>query len=163
MENKQCRVCKKVKPITEFYRGSLASRSRFSWACKICFRKMSQKNYERRLLKNPNRIKKMKQKWQEENREKQRLAGAKYRLKVRLAVIKGYGGKCVCCGETEIKFLCIDHIDGGGKKHRKKTKGHTYPDLLKRNFPKGHQVLCHNCNLAKGFYGKCPHQNNETT
>jgi len=29
---------------------------------------------------------------------------------------------------------------------------------LKRNyFPTGFQLLCHNCNLAKGFYGKCPH------
>lgn len=28
----------------------------------------------------------------------------------------------------------------------------------KNNYPKGFQVLCHNCNLAKGFYGKCPHQ-----
>ena len=100
----------------------------------------------------------MKQEWQEKNRKKQRLAGLKHRLKVRFEVIKGYGGKCVCCGEKEIKFLSIDHIKGDGKKHRKKTKGHTYSDLLKRNFPKGYQVLCHNCNMAKGFYGKCPHQ-----
>ena len=25
-------------------------------------------------------------------------------------------------------------------------------------YPPGYQVLCHNCNLAKGFYGSCPHQ-----
>ena len=30
--------------------------------------------------------------------------------------------------------------------------------MIKNNFPKGFQVLCHNCNLAKGFYGKCPHE-----
>jgi hypothetical protein len=24
-------------------------------------------------------------------------------------------------------------------------------------FPDGFQVLCHNCNLAKGYYGECPH------
>lgn len=30
--------------------------------------------------------------------------------------------------------------------------------LRRNNYPNGFQVLCHNCNMAKGFYGKCPHQ-----
>ena len=30
--------------------------------------------------------------------------------------------------------------------------------ITKNNSPKGFQILCHNCNMAKGFYGKCPHQ-----
>ena len=33
-----------------------------------------------------------------------------------------------------------------------------YRYLKIRGFPPGYQVLCHNCNQAKGFYGKCPHQ-----
>jgi len=33
-----------------------------------------------------------------------------------------------------------------------------YSWLKKNNFPKGFQVLCMNCNFAKGKLGKCPHQ-----
>lgn len=30
---------------------------------------------------------------------------------------------------------------------------------LKTNgYPDGFQTLCHNCNMAKGFYGICPHK-----
>jgi len=56
--------------------------------------------------------------------------------------------------------LGIDHINGGGGKHRKELtiQGITIYIFLKRNnYPKEYQVLCHNCNLAKGFYGECPH------
>ena len=85
---------------------------------------------------------------------------------IRFKVLNHYGGippKCQCCEEKEIKFLSIDHINGGGNKHRKTiTKsgkgGNMHWWLLKHNFPKGFQVLCHNCNMAKGFYGNCPHK-----
>ena len=30
--------------------------------------------------------------------------------------------------------------------------------IKKNNFPKGFQILCHNCNQTKGYYGKCPHE-----
>lgn len=86
--------------------------------------------------------------------------------KRRLEVLKHYGGdppKCHCCGESIYEFLSIDHINGGGYKHRKEIGGYFgrnfYKWLVKNNFPDGFQVLCHNCNLAKGFYGKCPHEN----
>ena len=65
---------------------------------------------------------------------------------------------CMCCGEKEIKFLCIDHINGGGVKHRKQIKGgNIYLWLKKNNYPSGFRTLCHNCNSAFGFYGECPH------
>ena len=32
-----------------------------------------------------------------------------------------------------------------------------YKILRARGFPLGYRVLCHNCNLARGFYGYCPH------
>lgn len=66
--------------------------------------------------------------------------------------------KCSCCGEKEIKFLAFDHVMNDGKQHRKIVKqGLLVGWLIKNNYPKNIQVLCHNCNLAKGFYGKCPH------
>src|SRR6266852_8334175 len=42
-----------------------------------------------------------------------------WREKLRKRVLAAYGGKCVCCGETEDSFLSIDHIDGDGNKHRR--------------------------------------------
>jgi len=66
---------------------------------------------------------------------------------------------CRCCGESEIKFLSIDHIHGGGSEHREEIRGASMYRWLKRHgYPEGYQVLCHNCNQAKGFYGICPHQ-----
>ncbi len=88
-----------------------------------------------------------------------------YAKSFRIKCLNAYGGnppKCACCKENKYEFLCIDHIKGGGRKHRKKLGfgGQVlYRWLVKYNFPKGFQVLCHNCNLAKGFYGKCPHKN----
>jgi hypothetical protein len=77
-------------------------------------------------------------------------------------VIEVYGGKCVCCGETIIEFLTVDHIDGKGSKHRRELKissgGQFYYWLLRNNCPKGFQVMCWNCNHAKGTNRVCPHQ-----
>ena len=80
----------------------------------------------------------------------------------RKEVFNHYGQKCVCCGETTYEFLVIHHTNGGGNQHRKKvgygTKFYTW--LIKNSFPEGYQILCHNCNMAKGFYGECPHDKN---
>ena len=82
-----------------------------------------------------------------------------YRRSRRTLVLQHYGGKCTCCGEGHYEFLAMDHINGGGNKHRKQVGSSVtfYRWLIKQNFPVEYQVLCHNCNMAKGFYGECPH------
>lgn len=67
---------------------------------------------------------------------------------------------CSCCGEANLALLSIDHINGGGSRHFKQVGWGTrfYKWVFKNNFPDGFQVLCFNCNLAKGFYGYCPHR-----
>jgi hypothetical protein len=79
----------------------------------------------------------------------------------RLRVIYYYGGKCACCGEGHYEFLHIDHIHGNGAAHRRELEkmGVTYIAtwIIENNFPKDFRVLCANCNLAIGFYGRCPH------
>lgn len=82
------------------------------------------------------------------------------RMKLKRAVYEHYDGACACCGETEILFMSVDHIHNDGAEHRKVVGGsHTfYKWLIKNNFPAGFQMLCFNCNLAKGFFGVCPHQ-----
>ena len=71
-----------------------------------------------------------------------------------------YGQQCSCCKEKRIEFLCIDHINGGGNKHRKEIGCHInlYRWIVKNNFPDILRILCFNCNQARGFYGYCPHE-----
>jgi len=113
------------------------------------------------------------------NWEKQRIYGMRYyqthkeeckiraqrnRRKTKLDVLSHYVDgalKCKCCGETEIKFMTLDHIEGEGTKHLREIGGggtKLYLWIIRNNFPKGFQVLCFNCNCAKGFFGECPHQ-----
>jgi len=85
---------------------------------------------------------------------------ARYRDR-RLNCIEHYGNKCECCGEIRIEFLAIDHINGGGLKHRKeltKKNMNIFEYLTKNNYPEGYRVLCHNCNSSLGHYDYCPHQ-----
>lgn len=102
--------------------------------------------------------------WRHNNIERAREISNKakktYENKCKNLVLDHYGKKCVCCGETNLKFLTIDHINGGGTKHRKKIKGEKITTwLCKNNFPKGFQVLCFNCNWGKHINGGiCPHK-----
>lgn len=75
-------------------------------------------------------------------------------------VFAAYGGPiCNCCKETTRLFLTIDHIDGGGNKHRRETGKHFYNWLRRNNFPSGYQILCSNCNTGRARNnGTCPHQ-----
>lgn len=92
-------------------------------------------------------------------REKNVLKNKLRRRRLREEAIIHYGGKCQCCGETTMQFLVIDHINGGGNKHRKSLKTRSIGEWLKaNNYPSGFQTLCHNCNMAKSIYGKCPHK-----
>jgi len=80
------------------------------------------------------------------------------RARYKAAVYTVYGPACACCGETEEAFLSVDHIEGGGNKHRREIRNHNIAAwLVKNGFPKGYQILCMNCNFAKGKLGKCPH------
>lgn len=69
--------------------------------------------------------------------------------------------KCMCpdCDENRLQFLTIDHINGGGNKHKTEIKNRNiYRWLAINNFPSkpALQVLCYNCNCARGNRGKCP-------
>ena len=78
---------------------------------------------------------------------------------LRLEILKEYGGKCNCCGETIVEFLSIDHVAGDGAAHRKKIGIGEICSWLKNNgFPKDNfQILCYNCNRGKGVKKECPH------
>ena len=98
---------------------------------------------------------------------KHKERSAFYRQKIKSEVLSHYSNgelKCSCCGENEIKFLTIDHINGRNKKDKpidKRSGCGLYQLLRKLNFPTGFQVLCFNCNAAKSFFGICPHKLNK--
>jgi hypothetical protein len=119
-------------------------------------------------------------KWIENNREKylekkkewRKKQGCSYwesqndgvkrrRIVARKKVVEYYGGKCSCCGEKEYDFLTIDHVNGGGTKHRKIVSSALLPSLIiKNNYPDDYQILCYNCNCSKAFNKDkvCPHK-----
>lgn len=83
----------------------------------------------------------------------------------KIEMLEQYGKVCACCGESEPTFLTLDHINGGGNAHRRAImNGHTvggpafYAKLKKLGWPAGLQVLCFNCNWAKGKFPECPHE-----
>jgi len=96
----------------------------------------------------------------EEIKAKNHTYAVAMRLQHRAAVLAHYGGTCACCGETTSEFLAIDHINGGGSRHRKEViRGSDQAAwLIKHGFPDGFRLLCHNCNMARGYYGYCPHE-----
>lgn len=82
----------------------------------------------------------------------------------RLKCINAYGEKCACCGEHNWAFLEFDHINNDGKQHRIELSTEKMITWLVNNdFPDTIQLLCCNCNKAKGLYGQCPHQKTRLT
>lgn len=58
--------------------------------------------------------------------------------------------QCAHCGIIDIDLLCIDHVNGGGGRHRKEAGySYIYSWLKTNNYPDGFQVLCYNCNMKK--------------
>lgn len=83
-------------------------------------------------------------------------------LKLKAEVIIHYGEVCACCGADDLDVLSIDHINGDGAAHRRELRARGeyfgYHWLKTNNFPEGFRVLCLNCNFARGFWGRCPHE-----
>jgi len=138
-----CGICNKEIPtvIPRKYR-------RFGKICRSCWKNERRKYLKRRARKNRVIIK------------------ITQTLK-KQAIIGYYSNgqfECSCCGFVDdnelLPFLVIDHIDGGGSKHLKRIGfSSMYNWLIRNNMPKGFQVLCHNCNMAKKMNNNvCPHQ-----
>ena len=170
---KQCSKCKREFPATsEYFQRTKRTKDGLHVWCKPCkqayARIQGKKNYQ--THKNE-RLAYAKDHYSKERQsEKSKIYYATHKdisdartkennRKTRIEAISAYGGKCACCGEERYEFLAIDHIDGGGRKHRASIPGGHLARWVKRNgYPKGFQILCHNCNMAKAFYGVCPHQ-----
>lgn len=118
-------------------------------------------------LRNREKIKERAKIWKFKNKDWVVRDSKKYRDKLKIDALKAYSNndiKCACCGEREIDFLCLDHINDNGAKERKNNKygsAGIFKWLKKNNYPKnvGLQVLCFNCNISKRINkGTCIHK-----
>lgn len=123
--------------------------------CLISSRLSTKKFRENIKINNKDRYEKEKAKKRITEKERGKI----WRVKLKKEIIEQYGGKCVCCGESEILFLTIDHVNNDGYLLRKIETTQIYSFLKKNNFPKdSYQLLCFNCNLGKHYNGgRCPH------
>lgn len=78
------------------------------------------------------------------------------------AVLDHYGRYCVCCGESILQFLTIDHVNDDGKLHRVRSDVYTtlYQEFKRTGkWRKDCRVLCYNCNSGRWRNGGiCPHE-----
>lgn len=96
------------------------------------------------------------------NIERELERGKNQYKKLKSIVIEHYtGGKnqCVCCGESMMEFLTVDHIVPQRRRGGSMSCGSgLYARLRSQGFPEGFQILCFNCNCAKRTYETCPHK-----
>jgi 5-methylcytosine-specific restriction endonuclease McrA len=140
------RKCKNTRTTTQFHKWIIENNypKELQVLCYNC-------NLEKEIIYKSGRNK------QNKSVSKQR---DRYRV-VKAEVMNHYGGKCSCCGETNINKLTMDHVNGGGIRHYKEIGvSQLYRWIRKNNFPPNFQVLCMNCNSAKYNYGVCPHNMN---
>jgi hypothetical protein len=137
----------KVKASLERHREERAARTRAYNAA----HKERKRAYDRAYyISHPEKLQKYCEKWRQ--RRKQLVKEEK------ALVFNHYGNECSCCGEKHIEFLTLDHIHGGGSKHRKSITLRFYSWVIKNNYPDGLRTLCMNCNFATRFGDPCPHQ-----
>lgn len=92
--------------------------------------------------------------------KKQKNKDEYFRLKN--IVFSHYNPICSCCGERQIEFLTIDHVNNDGRAERKSIGNaiRFFKKIIKEDFPSNYQILCANCNIAKSK-GICPHKRNQ--
>lgn len=160
---KTCKECKESKALSEFYKHPTCKLGVHSY-CKNCFNSRCRVFNMKRKILDPVGYKKRQdessKKWYMLNKDTHAERSKKRHVALRSLVLSTLSlqtvPQCGCCGEINIKFLAVDHINNDGYKDRGK---YIYDKVRNEGFPKDrYQVLCHNCNMAKAFYGECPHR-----
>ena len=155
MQEKLCPKCKKTLPISEFTKDC-STKTGLRSHCKPCCA-VYRKAYH---LRDPQRHIRRVTEWKNRNYARSLSYLASYRNRLYAHVLDHYGAVCACCGETTREFLTIDHVGGGGMKHRRATGGTqgVCRDIIKNNFPAKYRILCMNCNWATRHGKPCPHK-----
>ena len=102
--------------------------------------------------------------WEELNPERAERSRRERHERLRREAIDAYGGRCECCGESDIHFLTIDHVAGVVPLNHRHANGRRLSGtaflyrIRSEGFPDTCRLLCWNCNCAYAYYGFCPHQ-----
>jgi len=194
MDTKTCSQCGLTKAISEFYFNRTTHR--YFAECKAC-QSIRRKDYKER---NKEYLKEKNKEWAKANPEKVKASQLREKLRHpgraaqrmrnwvkanperhtenqrrqyrgwHTKAFDGYGHKCVCCGESDTRFLTLDHVDEDGAKHREQlafagrrgTGVKLYKWIVSHGWPKTIQVLCYNCNCGRFRNGGiCPHKDPE--
>ena len=88
-----------------------------------------------------------------------RCRGNAERARLKMSMVDALGGKCNCCGERNPYFLSLDHVNNDGWVDKQELTSH---QILRKAAREKYdsskwQLLCMNCNFAKGHFGVCPH------
>lgn len=171
--DKPCSHCGRTLPATAefFYRDARGRSGLDSWCkdCKLAYQRAygkthrdKRREYERRYWeKHPEKHLAKQRRWTQKARVK---LSAKQLLRsraLRAEMLAAYGGRCTCCGESEPRFLTLEHTRHDGRQHRATRGGSDgiYRDLKQRGWPKdGYTLLCWNCNMATAYGQSCPHK-----
>jgi predicted Zn-ribbon and HTH transcriptional regulator len=105
------------------------------------------REYQRRYREaNKAKLAERKRRYYWANLEKMRSLYRKERDKV----LHLLGARCNRCGFSDVRALQVDHINGGGKKDRRRFScvWNYYKNILRKK-GEGYQVLCANCNQIK--------------
>lgn len=158
---KRCGKCKLDLSI-EMFGKNKREKDGLHYCCRSC-KKIDDK---RHTFKHKEKIKLRKQEYYENNKEhiqnktiiyqksnpnKVKEYSKTARLNLKLGIFNHYCNndiKCNHCEESELCLLTVDHINGGGNKHKKEIKS-LYSWIKRNNYPEGFQILCWNCQLRK--------------
>ncbi len=87
-----------------------------------------------------------------------------YQAELRRRVMALLGNRCSCCGETEPRFLTLEHVGGGGNAERRSLNStgnrKLFEHILAGKLPREkYDCLCYTCNFSRAHNnGLCPHQ-----
>lgn len=167
---KTCTKCKQAKSLSEFYLYPKNKKDGHAWECKDCWKADRRANYaknRKRILarnldwarEHPGAMKEYRRRWTVKNWEWVKQRARDETASLRKEMRKAYGEKCSCCGETESRFLTLEHLLHDGANHRRAFPGQSiYRDLKRRGWPKDkYTLMCWNCNMARRDGEPCPH------
>lgn len=181
MENvilKCCGVCKESKPL-DLFNNRVRSKDGKDRLCKLCHKQnlariatekkngvFQSKRGAPRLTEAEKEARKIEllEYGKQYRQEKRKEIGLQKKLRMqqsKLDGIQAYGGCCQCCGESNHKFLTLEHLNGRDKSKKRRTGIIAWNIARIEGFPDTYTVLCFNCNCAKGAYGICPHMENK--
>lgn len=160
----KCGTCNVTRFITEFYirpDGKPYSR------CKQCRKRWHKTHYNNNINKERLRSKEKQQHRRLIDKEGLNSRARELNKQRRTEILAAYGAFCHCCGESEERFLTLEHLNHDGAIHRNRNKKYgpssknatkIYRELIKKGFPKEYTILCWNCNLAERYGEPCPHK-----